>query len=127
MRRWKFFLFVGVLSLWPLQSQAVTQDDFLVRTTQDLIDLCTAGESDPLHASAIGFCQGYLVGVYHYHQAENAGPGATPLFCPPDPPPTRADAIKMFVAWAQANLQYQNDRPVDTIFRFLTTKWPCQK
>jgi hypothetical protein len=126
MRR-KLFLFVAVLSLWPLRSQAVTRDHFLVRTTQDLIELCTASESDPLYTSAIEFCQGFLVGVYQYHQAENAGPETTPLFCPPNPPPTREDAIKMFVAWAQANPQYQNDRPVDTILRFLATKWPCQK
>jgi hypothetical protein len=80
-----------------------------------------------LYASAIAFCHGYLVGVYQYHQAEHRGPEATPLFCPPDPQPTRNEAIKMFVAWAQANSQYQGDHPVDTIFRFLTTQWPCQK
>src|SRR5215813_1813198 len=125
--RWKPFILVAVLSLWPLQSQAVTHDDFLVRTTQDLINLCAASESDPMYASAVAFCHGYLVGVYHDHQAENAGPKATPLFFPPNPPPKRVEAIKMFVEWAQANPQYQNDRPVDTIFRFLTTKWPCQK
>jgi hypothetical protein len=125
--RWKLFLLVVVLSLWPLQAQAVTRDHFLLRNTQDLITLCTASESDPLYASAIAFCHGYLVGVYQYHQAENTGPEASPLFCPPDPPPVRNEAIKLFVEWAQANPQYQNDHPVDTIFRFLTTKWPCQK
>jgi Rap1a immunity proteins len=126
MRRWKLFWLVSIVSVWPLHAQAVTRDDFLVRATHELLALCTASESDPLYASALGFCQGFLVGVYQYHQAENAGPGATPFFCPPDPTPTREEAIKMFIAWAQANSQFQNDRPVDTIFRFLTTKWPCQ-
>jgi len=33
----------------------------------------------------------------------------------------------MFLAWAQAHPQYMNERPVETEFRFLTEKWPCQK
>jgi hypothetical protein len=27
----------------------------------------------------------------------------------------------------QAHPQYMNERPVETEFRFLTEKWPCQK
>ena len=33
----------------------------------------------------------------------------------------------MFIAWVQAHPQYMNEPPVETEFRFLTEKWPCQK
>jgi hypothetical protein len=45
----------------------------------------------------------------------------------PEPPPTRAEAIQMFVAWTQENPQYLNERPVDSMFRFFATKFPCRR
>ena len=60
--RYRALYILSVLCLWPMPSAAVTRDTFLVRTTQELVDLCTAPETDPLHAAAIGFCFGYVVG-----------------------------------------------------------------
>jgi hypothetical protein len=72
----------SVLALLPPPSQAVTQDNFLARTTSDLVALCS------MHVGAIHFCEGYFVGADHYSLAER-GSGAPNLFCPPTPPPTR--------------------------------------
>lgn len=107
---------------------ALTAENFQVRTTLDLLDLCTVSASDPLAQQAIHFCHGYLVGAYHYHVAESAGPdGANRLVCFPTSGVTRNEAVAMFVAWAKARPQYLKEAPVETEFRFLVEKWPCKK
>lgn len=123
--RYRALYILSVLCLWPMSSAAVTRDTFLVRTTQELVDLCTVPEDDPLHAASIGFCFGYLVGAYQYQVAAQSGPDVTPLFCMTDPAPTRRQAVEMFITWARANPQYHGEKPVDTIMRFLSTRWPC--
>ena len=120
-------IMAAVLCLWPLRAQSVTRDTFLVQTTRDLVELCTAKEDDPLYTAAVNFCHGYLVGAYQYQVAAQSGPGVTPLFCMSNPAPTRQEGIRMFVSWVQENTQYGGDRPVDSIMRFLATKWPCAK
>jgi hypothetical protein len=42
----------------------IAENDFLVRTTGDLVSLCASQPSDPLYTAAQNFCQGYAVGVY---------------------------------------------------------------
>jgi hypothetical protein len=58
------FLFPGIAC-----AGGVTEKDFEVQTTQNLVNLCTASPDDPLYHQAINFCHGYLVGAYHYYQA----------------------------------------------------------
>jgi Rap1a immunity proteins len=123
----KVLIIVLAIALWPLCSEALTREDFLVNSTQDLVKLCAASESDPLYQAAIGFCHGYMVGVNHYYQATTAGAGQREFVCFPEPRPTRAEAIQMFVAWTKQNPQYMSERPVDSIFRFLESKFPCRR
>ena len=52
----KVFIIVLAIALWPLCSESLTREDFLVHSTQDLVKLCSASESDPLYQAAIGFC-----------------------------------------------------------------------
>ena len=111
--------------LWPLLSGGATRDEFLVRTTQDYVAICSTSPHDPLYAAAMGFCHGFAVGAYHYYLAEASGPKGTPLVCPPEPPPSRTEILSMFVTWARANPQTMGERPVDSFFRFLAEKWPC--
>ncbi len=105
---------------------AVSEKDFSVETTENLINLCAAAPDDPLYQWAISFCHGYLVGAYAYYQAESAGPNGIKLVCLPDPPPSRNEGIKMFIEWAKAHPQYMKEKPVETNFRFLMEKWPCK-
>ncbi|CAL1241917.1 Rap1a/Tai family immunity protein [Candidatus Methylocalor cossyra] len=117
-----------LMSLIPVpHASAVTEQDFLARNTQQLIQLCTAPADDPLRVAAVHFCTGYLVGAYHYHESVNSGPDSQPLVCPPNPKPTREQAITDFVSWAKAHPQYNQDRPVDAMFRFMVEKWPCPR
>lgn len=114
--------------LYAGAAAAVTDEDFQVKTTQNLLNLCTVSASDPRAQEAIHFCHGYLVGAYHYHLAESEGPGSSErLVCFPKSGVTRNEAIAMFVEWAKARPQYLKEVPVETEFRFLTEKWPCKK
>src|SRR5512143_3027703 len=114
--------------LIPAVARAVTEEDFQVKTTENLLNLCTVSASDPRAQEAIHFCHGYLVGAYHYHLAESDGPDAAKrLVCLPTSGVTRNEVIAMFVEWAKARPQYMKEAPVETEFRFLTEKWPCAK
>ena len=117
---------VAVLAL-PGLVRAVTEEEFKVKTTQDLIKLCTVSADDPHRDKAIHFCHGYLIGAFAYHVALNSGPDGNMGFCLPDPPPTRNAAITMFVEWVKAHPQYMGEPPVETEFRFLGETWPCKK
>jgi hypothetical protein len=103
----------------------VTEDDFMLKTTRNLVDLCTARPDDPHAREAIQMCQGYLLGAYHYHTAESA-PNERMVCLPPDRP-ARNETVAQFVDWAANHPQYQNELPVETAFRFLTEKWPCKQ
>jgi Rap1a immunity proteins len=126
MRRFLWVIGIAVC-LWPLLSGGVTRDEFLVRTTQDYVGLCSTSPNDPMYAAATGFCHGYGVGAYHYYQAATAGPEAKPFICAPEPTPPRAEIVQMFLAWAREHPEYMGERPVDSLFRFLGEKFPCRR
>jgi Rap1a immunity proteins len=110
-----------------LAGAAVTDEDFEVRTTRNLLNLCAVSADDPRAKEAIQMCQGYLVGAYHYYLATNSGKDSMRLVCIPNPPPSRNEAVALFVGWAKANPKFMNEAPVDSEFRFLSEKWPCKK
>ena len=109
----------GFTGAWP-------ENDFEAETTQVLVNLCTASTDDPLYHQAINFCHGYLVGAYHYYEAQSTGPKGKKFVCMPDPMPSRNEAIGMFIEWAKSHPQHWQERPVETEFRFLIETWPCK-
>ena len=108
-----------------LANSAVTEEDFVVKTTRNLINLCTASPIDPRYGDAVNFCQGYMVGAYHYSIAEYSKDPKNLFVCLPEPKPTRNEVVALFVAWAKAHPQYMTDMPVESQFRFMSEKWPC--
>ena len=106
-------------------AQAVGPKDFEVRTSEDMVDLCTVGASEELYQAAIHFCHGYLVGAYAYHERLMSGPTAQRMFCMPNPPPSRSDAINQYVIWVKSNPKYKGDPVPDTMLRFLMASFPC--
>ena len=125
----KVFLYLVLLTLLaaPVMAAGVQKSDFEVKTTQSLINLCTASPEDPLFTHAANFCHGYLVGAFHYYAASVAGENAARFVCLPENRPSRDNIIAMFVKWAQDHPQYMNELPVETEFRFLGEKWPCMQ
>ncbi len=127
MKRKLIGVMIAMALLIPTLSPAAQQKGFLVASTGDLVDLCTAAPDDPLYTAATHFCHGYLVGAYAYHAALVSGPKGDRLVCFPDPPPSRNGAIEMYVQWAKSHPERMNEAPVETFFMFLTEKWPCGK
>ena len=120
-------MLAGFLALPVLAVAELTEKQFELKNTQDLIDLCTVAPDDPLYHQAVNFCHGYLVGAYQYYAAAAAGPNGVKLVCFPDSHPTRNQAIDMFVTWAKAHPEYMQEKAVDTEFRFLMEMWPCKQ
>ncbi|MGR9071860.1 MAG: Rap1a/Tai family immunity protein [Gammaproteobacteria bacterium] len=118
-------LLVGMLI--PCMASAVSEEDFKVKTTQNLINLCTATPDDPQNKEAIHFCHGYLVGAFYYHLSEHTGPGVEPDICFPEPKPTRNEVIDLFLAWVKQHPEYLSELPVETEFRYLYENWSCKK
>lgn len=125
LKKIKILLLFGLLV--PAIASAVSEEDFKVTTTQDLVDLCTTPDTDAKYQEAIHFCHGYLVGAYHYHYMANEGPKSEQKICFPDPRPTRNAAIGEVVSWMQKHPEYMNETPVETAFRSLHDLWPCKK
>ena len=125
MRRW-MLLAVASLWLWPSPGAAVQRDDFLIVDAQDVVDVCTVPESDPMYAASVAFCHGYLVGSYQYHVAIFGHGTSQPVVCFPDPAPSRTQAIDQFLAWLKANPVYLKDKAPDAITRFFVETWPCK-
>ena len=125
----KILMYLSIVAFLaaPAMAADVQQADFEVKTTQSLINLCTASPEDPLFTHAANFCQGYLVGAFHYYAASVAGENAAQFVCLPEVRPSRDNIIAMFVKWAQDHPQYMNELPVETEFRFLGEKWPCER
>jgi hypothetical protein len=119
---------MALVTLSPLAAgAAVVKDDFYVRNAQDLVDLCSTPESDPLNDAAIHFCHGFVSGAWQYHQAQANGPDGERIVCPPDPPPTRDQAVAMFIDWSRANPERMSEPAVEALFRFLAGKYPCKQ
>jgi hypothetical protein len=106
---------------------AVTEDSFLLRNTGDLIDLCTAAQSDPMFTAASNFCHGFAVGVYRVLEEQDMARRSHHMFCLPSPTPTRTEGIASFVQWAKANPNQMAQPPADGIARFLSQQFPCPR
>ena len=99
-------------------------EDFQLRTSADLLDICTLGPDHPDHVAGKAFCYGFIEGAAHYDEALAEG-SKVEIFCGPDTL-TRERAVDEFVAFLRANPQYMTETPVNTIFRALIAKWPCE-
>ena len=118
---------VAAALLTPGAAFAVTEDDFVVRNAQDIVDICDTPKTDPLYTAAANFCQGYLVGAYAYHRALYSQPGRKDPVCLPEPPPTRTAAIEAYVAWLKANPKYLDENAVEALVKFMTEDYACAK
>jgi hypothetical protein len=104
---------------------AVSEDNFLVKTTSDLVALCSVDPSDSMGTAAINFCHGYAVGVYRVLAEQQAAMKTDKMFCPPATPPSRNEAIASFVTWAKASPNAASLPAMDGVVTFLVQKFPC--
>ena len=120
------WLVSGQLRAETVLSDGYTLEDFTLRTAADLVDVCTIGQDHPDHKTAMGFCYGFFEGGTHYHDTISISPTYNRISCSP-PGTTRTEAVEIFVTYVRANPQYASEAPIDTIFRALVAKWPCEE
>jgi Rap1a immunity proteins len=114
------------LSAGPVQA-AVTEDDFQLRSSGDLADLCSAAQPDPMYTAASNFCHGFAVGVFRVLQEEDTARKATHMFCLPPQTPTRNEAIAGLVQWIRADNSRMALPPADAIAAYLSQQYPCAR
>jgi hypothetical protein len=102
------------------------ETNFRVTTTRDLVQLCEAAPTDPTGIAALHFCHGFAVGAYQYHQIAAAAEKKPPLFCEPNPKPSRNAVIADFVSWAAQNPKAMDTPPAEGMFRYLAQRYPCR-
>jgi hypothetical protein len=106
---------------------AVTEDSFLLRSTGDLIDLCTVAQPDPLYTAASNFCQGFGVGVFRVLEAQDTVRRTNHMFCLTNKAMTRNEALASFVQWGKANPNQMAQPATDGIALFLSQQFPCPR
>jgi hypothetical protein len=115
-----------VCGLYSNLAGAAEKEDFHLKTTQDLLDLCTAKPGQPLSTEAIHFCEGYIVGAIVYHDSI-VGKDMKRIICYPQGT-TRNDARTVLTVWGDANrddAQLMNAPAMYGLVRALQSKWPC--
>ena len=123
MRFFRHIVFVAcVLGCGP--AFAVDTADFEVATTRDLVNLCSASESDPAGRQALMFCYGFVSGASHYHRELTRGPNVAAIVCPGREVP-RTEIVEVFLAWSKANGDMMETPAVDGLLRAAVDKWPC--
>lgn len=103
-----------------------TEQTFAVPTTAALAQLCadTSHSNMLMTTAAQNFCHGYMMGAYQILAQVNAA-RVKPLFCVPNPSPSRNQAIADFVSWVKDNPNAANLPPSDGFYEFLVQRFRC--
>jgi hypothetical protein len=115
----------GLVLLVPVAPYAATEANFGATTTGDLIELCTATPDNAIGTAAVNFCEGFAQGAVLVEMQNQAAFRGPKLFCLPNPPPSRTEALSEFVAWVRASPDRLAQSSTDGLFRFLSDRYPC--
>lgn len=106
-------------------ASAAAPENFTLRSAADLVAICSVTPNDATSSAAVGFCHGFVVGVYRtLEEIQEARPAAR-MFCPTGTPQNRTDAIAGYVSWAGARSDQQSKTPQDSIAQYLAATHPC--
>jgi Rap1a immunity proteins len=111
--------------LVPSAAHSATEANFDAKSTSDLVALCSAAPDNGIGTAALNFCEGYIQGAVTVEMQNMAGFRGPKLFCLPDPPPTRTQAMGEFVNWARAAPDRMAQTATDGLFGFLRERFPC--
>jgi len=115
----------GLVLLASGAPHAATETNFSANTTGDLIELCTATPDNAMGTAAVNFCEGFVQGAVLVEMQNQAAFRGPKLFCMPNPPPSRNQALGEFVNWARSSPDRLAQSSTDGLFRFLIERYPC--
>jgi hypothetical protein len=124
----KFTGWIAVASLAlliPGAADAATEANFDAKTTGDLVALCSATPDNGVGTAALNFCEGYIQGAVTVEMLNMTAFRGPKLFCLPNPPPTRSQAISGFVNWARTAPDRMTQSATDGLFRFISEQYRC--
>lgn len=106
-------------------AHAVEVEDFVLSTTQDLVDVCSAAPDDPLAAEAKQACYGYIAGTIHFYRSlVDGGDRFKPIVCP-GRDLTRQEVAALLLDWAKDNPEHMDELPVEGVIRATVAAYPC--
>lgn len=106
---------------------AVTDANFALKNTGDLVALCSAKPQEDKGVAAQNFCHGFTQGVVSVTLDRDRDEKKPRAFCFPNPTPPRSVTIGEFVKWAGASPDRASTRAADGFLAFLTERFPCPK
>jgi len=114
-----------MLAFGATASFAAESENFQVKTTRDLVTLCSAKMGDADYDAAKGYCLGFIDAAHDYHAVITSGDMLRPITCP-GKMTTRQQVIDMFLAWARNNEGLlDGESPIQGLMRAASARWPC--
>ena len=128
MRKLAFVTAVVTLSIVFSTARAeVTEENFQIDTTKDLIALCSVDASDPNAVAAIHMCHGYVMGLVHFHILVGRALEGS-VFCLEEAQrPTRDEAIALLVAWSRQYPEHDSKEAANGVVRWAAETYPCSE
>ena len=93
----------ALVLLVPCAPYAATEANFGANTTGDLVELCTSTPDNAVGTAAVNFCEGFAQGAVLVEMQNMVAFRGPKLFCLPNPPPSRNEALSQFVTWARGS------------------------
>jgi hypothetical protein len=116
----------AALALAAAPALAVDEQTFLLETTADLARLCGAAPESPFYAAAIHMCQGYILGVHHFHQALAVELQEDVYCVEPSADRSRNEVMAAFAAWVAENPQVGETEALDGLLQWAAVAFPCE-
>lgn len=128
MRKLAFVTAVVTLSIvFSAARGEVTEENFQIDTTKDLIALCSVDASDPNAVAAIHMCHGYVMGLVHFHILIGRALEGS-VFCLEDAQrPTRDEAIALLVAWSRQHPEHDSKEAANGVVQWAAETYPCSE
>jgi Rap1a immunity proteins len=105
-----------------------TEDNFLLKTTADLVALCAADQKDPLYTAAVNYCHGFAVGTYRMLEVEDAASRKKHKdLCLQQYAMTRSQAMAGFLTWVADKPKVLEMAPTDGFSEYLMQTFACKK
>ncbi len=123
----KMLVLAAGLLLWSGQASAQGDNIFAVKTTQDLLNICTLPEDHAMRGEAANYCLGYIDGAVSYHDAISAHEDLKPFVCYPETATVELGAV-IFIDWGkqkQGDAETMETAPVIGVVKALAAEWPC--
>ena len=110
------------------KAAAVTEDNFLLKATSDLVALCGADQKDPMYTAAVNYCHGFAVGTYRMMEIEDAASRMKhKAICFQQSAMTRSQAITNFLTWVADKPKVLDTTPTDGFAQYVLEAFACKK